>query len=153
MVTIREPEEKDLMHFTRYSIEFLHVTEPDRKELTERIRERKYWAADQFSAKNPEQKLLFADMGGRVVGYVFGTIEKETKNNVTGYIKEIFIDEFYRREGIGTKVCRALLEWMDQQDVKSVQIALTSQHPRVEDFIHAVGFKPVSTLYEFQKDS
>ncbi|QAS52490.1 GNAT family N-acetyltransferase [Halobacillus litoralis] len=156
MVKIREPEEKDLMHFTRYAVEFLHTMDAgksERRTLNERIKERKYWAADQFLARDPKQKLLFADMDGRIVGYILGTIDKESEAKVYGYIRELFVDEFYRREGIGTELSDALLTWMDEQEVKSIQVGVKAQQSRVNDFIRAIGFIPVSTLYEYQKKS
>ncbi|MEC3882366.1 GNAT family N-acetyltransferase [Halobacillus litoralis] len=151
MVKIREPEEKDLMHFTRYSIDFLHVTSSERLN-NEEVRNRKYWAADQFLAKNPKQKLLVADMNGRMIGYVLGIIESHGEADVYGYIREVFVDEFYRREGIGTDLCDELVDWMYQQEAKTIQVSLRPHQNGVSEFIRHIGFSSVSTLYEYQPE-
>ncbi|CDQ21545.1 ribosomal-protein-alanine N-acetyltransferase [Halobacillus karajensis] len=137
------------MHFTRYSIDFLHLAHPGRQ-TSETIRERKYWAADQFLAKNPEQKLLVADMNGRMIGYVLGTIAPLGEEGVRGYLNEVFVDEFYRREGIGSDLCRKILEWIRDQEATSIQVSLHSSHHRGSEFLEKVGFSPVRTLFEYK---
>ncbi|MGR9047703.1 GNAT family N-acetyltransferase [Halobacillus faecis] len=151
MVKIREPEEKDLMHFTRYSIDFLHVTSSEML-TNEELRDRKYWAADQFLAKNPKQKLLVADMNGRIIGYVLGIIESHAEEDVYGYVREVFVDEFYRREGIGTDLCDGLIKWMYEQNAKAIQVSLRPHQNGVSEFIRKIGFSSVSTLYEYQSE-
>ena len=151
MVKIREPKEKDLMHFTRYSIDFLHSTETSRQ-TSEQIRDRKYWAADQFLAKDPKQKLLVADMNGRMIGYVLGIIDEHEESDVYGYVREVFIDEFYRREGIGTELCHQLMNWMRDQEAGAIQVSLGSHHNGVSEFIRKIGFAPVSTLFECREE-
>lgn len=147
MVKIREPEEKDLMHFTRYSIDFLHSIKPSRQ-TSEKLRDRKYWAADQLLAKNSKQKLLVADMDGRMIGYVLGITDQHGDSDIYGYIREVFVDEFYRREGIGTELCHQLLNWMRSQGAEAIQVSLDYHHNGVSEFIRKIGFAPVSTLFE-----
>ncbi|WP_226585363.1 GNAT family N-acetyltransferase [Halobacillus litoralis] len=155
MVQIREPEEKDLMHFTRYAIDYIHAVNDDTKEkvTSEAVRDRKYWAADQFLAENGRQKLLVADLNGRVVGYVLGILDRQTDQEVYGYLKEVFVDEFYRREGIGTKLCTSLLSWMKEEKAEVFQVSLPSSKHGESEFIGAIGFTPVSTLYEYKGSS
>jgi GNAT superfamily N-acetyltransferase len=151
MVNIREPEEKDLMHFTRYSIDFLHSTETG-LQTSEQIRGRKYWAADQLLSKNPKQKLFVADMNGRMIGYVFGIIDQHGESEIFGYVREVFVDEFYRREGIGTELSHQVLNWMRGEEVGVIQMSLGSHHNGVSEFIRKIGFAPVRTLFEYKQD-
>ncbi len=152
MVKVREPEEKDLMHFTRYAIDFLHtISEYPPRHSSDVIRDRKYWAADQFSVNNPKQKLLVADLNGRMIGYVIGIIEQQSESDNYGFISEVMVDEFYRREGIGTELCRSLIEWMQNQEITVIQFSLRSYQNGVNEFLLSIGFAPVSTLYEYEQ--
>ncbi|SFK37527.1 Ribosomal protein S18 acetylase RimI [Halobacillus dabanensis] len=150
MVKIREPEEKDLMHFTRYSIDFLHSIKTSRQR-NEQLRDRKYWAADQLLANNPKQKLLVADMDGRMIGYVLGVIDQHGGPDEYGYVREVFVDEFYRREGIGTELFQQLMNWMHSQGVEAIQVNLDDYHNGISEFIRKSGFTPVSTLFEHKQ--
>ncbi|ARI78887.1 GNAT family N-acetyltransferase [Halobacillus mangrovi] len=155
MAKIREPEEKDLMYFTRYAIEFFHHVYKDKPSdltLDERLLERKYWAADRFVAEKNDEKLLVAEVEGKVVGYIVGTIHGSTDEESYGNVEELFVDEFYRREGVGTRLCCELIQWMEAQGVTNIQMLFTSGHPRTAAaFIESVGFTSVSTLYKFTK--
>lgn len=155
MAKIREPEEKDLMHFTRYAIEFfyhIYKDKPSDLTLDEQLLERKYWAADRFVSEDNNEKLLVADVEGKVVGYIVGTIQGPKDSQSYGNVEELFIDEFYRREGIGTRLCCELIRWMEAQGVTNIQMLFTSSHPRTAAaFIESVGFTSVSTLYKFTK--
>ncbi|WJE16126.1 GNAT family N-acetyltransferase [Halobacillus sp. ACCC02827] len=150
---VREPLERDLMHFTRYSIDFLHVMkerEITKEARAEQLRERKFWAADVFLSEDPKQKLYVAEVQGRMTGYALGRMD----DNNQGTIQEIYVDEFYRREGIGSHLCRAVLAWMDEQDVSDVRVSPPFDLQRsLDGFLRAVGFCPVQTTYSFQKNS
>ncbi|KHE72075.1 GNAT family N-acetyltransferase [Halobacillus sp. BBL2006] len=155
MAVIREPQEKDLMHFTRYAIEFFHHAYKEQTSdlsLDERLLERKYWAADRFIANRNDEKLLVAEVEDKVVGYIWGTIHEHTDGSSYGLVEELFVDEFYRREGIGTELCRQLIEWMNKRELTSIQMHFASGHPRTAAaFIESVGFTSVSALYKFTK--
>jgi GNAT superfamily N-acetyltransferase len=152
---IREPQAKDLMHFTRYAIEFFHHAYKEKESdlsLDERLLKRKYWAADRFTADRKDEKLLVAEVEDKIVGYILGTIHEHTDGSSYGLVDELFVDEYYRREGIGTELCRQLIEWMNNRELTSIQMHFTSGHPRTAAaFIEAVGFTSVSALYKFTK--
>ncbi len=151
MITIREPIEKDLMHFTRYAIEYFRLVYNDRSDqsLNDLLRERKFWAADQLFANGEHQRLLIAEREGEVIGYILGTIENKEEGPRLGCVQEIFVDEFYRREGIGTAMCQQLMEWMQQRDVSGIRLNLLPGYPRAEEFFQQIGFIPMKTLYKW----
>ncbi|RWZ52304.1 GNAT family N-acetyltransferase [Halobacillus fulvus] len=154
MAVIREPKEKDLMHFTRYAIEHFHIVrEHENGPLSDRLRERKYWAADQLFGNDDGQKLLIAEKSGEMIGYIFGTIENPGSESEYGCVREIFVDEFYRREGIGTELCEALMKWMHERGVTGVQLDMLASYPKAELFFESIGFSPMKKLYRWSPKS
>ncbi|MCA0972592.1 GNAT family N-acetyltransferase [Halobacillus litoralis] len=155
MILVREPKEKDLMHFTRYAIEHFRLTlkngsseAPD----NEALRERKFWAADQLFANSDHQRLLVAEREGEVLGYILGTVDRDVNGRLCGCVEEIFVDEFYRREGVGTTLCRELMEWMQGKEVEGIRLNLLAGYPRAAAFFEAIGFTPLNTLYKWNPE-
>ncbi|WP_173917799.1 GNAT family N-acetyltransferase [Halobacillus sp. Marseille-Q1614] len=125
---VREPEPRDLVHVTRYAIDWAKLVDEqhDQPQRTERLRGRKDWAAEHLFNDHPNRRVLVAEQGGRTVGYIFGTVE----NNKTGWIREIYVDEFYRREGIGTKLMESIRSWMESQSINSIHVNIPDSYGR-----------------------
>ncbi|WP_079477139.1 GNAT family N-acetyltransferase [Halobacillus salinus] len=156
MTIIREPKDKDLMYFTRYAIEHERLVMKNRSSDPsgqEQLKERKFWAADQLFANDHKQRLLLAEREGEVIGYILGTTKQQEDGTRCGCVEEIFVDEFYRREGVGTALCEALMEWMTKQEVTGVRLNLLSGYPRAEAFFEEIGFTPMNTLYSWNPKS
>lgn len=156
MATIREPVEKDLMYFTRYAIEYYRLVIKNRssdQHEGQQLKERKFWAADQLFANDNKQRLLIAEREGEVIGYVLGTVNEEEDGPHCGCVEEIFVDEFYRREGVGTALCEALMDWMTKREVAGIRLNLVSGYPRAEAFFQAIGFIPMKTLYRWDPET
>lgn len=147
---IREPKESDLMPFTRYAIEHLRsvTIEESNAIVSDNLKERKNWAADQFMDNNKNKKLLIAEQQGEVIGYIFGTMDYEDNNLLYGYVEEVFVDEFYRREGVGRKLGASLIEWMNEQKVAGIRVTLPDIN-NAEPFFMAIGFIPSQTVYDW----
>ncbi|MCA0985071.1 GNAT family N-acetyltransferase [Halobacillus yeomjeoni] len=155
MALVRQLKENDLMYFTRYAIDFFHAIYkdlPSEHSLDERLRHRKYWAADQFMNDSPDQKVFVVEVEGKVVGYIMGIIEADENEGRTGTLQELFVDEFYRREGLGTELCKHMFEWFWSHNISTIQLSLEAGHPKVHAFMESVGFITVRTKYEYKKE-
>ncbi|UOR10374.1 GNAT family N-acetyltransferase [Halobacillus amylolyticus] len=138
---IRKPKEKDLMHFTRYTIEFPQASSP---KVNEWVRERKFWAADRLFDDDDTKKLLMAESGSKMVGYIYGMINEQK----TGEIREIYVDEFYRGEGIGKCLSQALTQWMNEEGTSVVELSPPVGSVKLERFMTSLGFKLVGKVYQ-----
>ncbi|MCP3029286.1 GNAT family N-acetyltransferase [Halobacillus sp. A5] len=138
-VVIRKPAERDLMHFTRYAIEFTRcgVADSAHSAGSKLLKERKDWAADHLFVEDESQCILVAEEGGKVVGYVYGVVTKQGALRI-GRMEEIFVDEFYRREGIGTKLVKGLTQWLDSRQVDRFEAASPPGVGKAEGFIHSL---------------
>ncbi|MFC7322091.1 GNAT family N-acetyltransferase [Halobacillus campisalis] len=142
MAIIREPAEKDLMHVTKYAVENTWISiDSSEPEGAERLRKRKEWAADHLFNEHSDQRLLVAEEGDRTVGYVYGeTVEEEGRT--VGKVKEIYVDEFYRREGVGSELIQSMFKWMRDKDVDTIENMNPSDDERAQGFLNSIGFSP-----------
>ncbi|WP_431801724.1 GNAT family N-acetyltransferase [Halobacillus andaensis] len=142
MAIVRKPVEKDLMHVTKYAVDYTWISlTGDDPQSAEKLKNKKDWAADHLFNDNPDRRLLVAEENGSVVGYGFGEAEQENGETV-GKIKEIFVDEFYRREGIGSELVQSLLKWLRDKQVDRIKIGHSSEDSMVQGFIDSIGFSP-----------
>ncbi|WP_082235600.1 GNAT family N-acetyltransferase [Halobacillus massiliensis] len=126
-VLVREPEPKDLVHVTRYAIDWAKLVDEQMGEpqRTEQLRERKDWAAEHLFNDQADRRLFVAEMAGRMIGYIFGTLE-----DTEGWIREIYVEEFYRREGIGTQLMASMRSWMESQNIQSIHAEVPGSYGR-----------------------
>jgi len=76
------------------------------------------------------------------VGYCISSITKDNE----GEIDSIFIEENYRRLGIGDCFMKKALEWMDKQSVKTKRIVIAYGNEEAMAFYSRYGFAPLFTV-------
>jgi len=81
-------------------------------------------------------------VAGRLAASVAGTIAQRlpTPNNpsgLAGYVQWVSTDPNHRRHGLARSAMRALLDWYDEQGVRSVELHAT---PMAESLYLSLGF-------------
>ena len=116
---VRKPDNKDLMDFTRCVIEFTHYMHQRNQEIpsNDTLRERKYWAADRLMDDSETKLLLFAEVNGKVIGYIYAEYDESQKE---GRLNEVFVNELYRSQGVDKKLFQHTEDWMKAQGVGEV---------------------------------
>ncbi|WP_181350229.1 GNAT family N-acetyltransferase [Thalassobacillus sp. CUG 92003] len=142
-VRIRKPGDKDLLEFTRLALEY---TETQTRSFTnnhqEKLRERKYWAADCIMEETPAHYLRLAEQNGIVYGYVLASMT----SSHTGWIEEIFVREWYRHTCVGTKLIQSAIEWMEEQGTSM----LYATDKGDTGFLRAHGFEKRDGHYQLK---
>jgi diamine N-acetyltransferase len=86
---------------------------------------------------------------GKIVGYCVSTISESE----VGEIDSIFIEEEYRRSGIGGNFMKKALQRMDSQSVMWKMLTVAGGNEEVFDFYRRYGFYPRFTmLAQVKKD-
>ncbi len=75
---------------------------------------------------------------GKLVGYCVSTISEKKQ----GEIESIFIEEGYRRAGIGDNFMKKVLSWMDGQSVNRKVVAVAAGNEEVFGFYGKYHFYP-----------
>jgi ribosomal protein S18 acetylase RimI-like enzyme len=77
-----------------------------------------------------------------IVGYCVSTVSE----NHQGEIDSIFIEQDYRRHGIGDGLMKRALNWMDELAVTQRMLEVASGNDEVFAFYRRYGFYPRSTV-------
>ena len=102
-----------------------------RKYLLEIIRKRKI-------------KILVAETDNKIVGYFIGTIEKPRPSVVPkriGKITDAFVEEKYRRFGIGRAMFNELIQWFKKNKIKHIELRVDSRNEIGIKAWQKLGFK------------
>lgn len=80
---------------------------------------------------------LIKDMEkGLYVGYCITTIDKE----LTGEIESLFVEQEYRKCGLGDKLMTSALEWLHNKQVKKKIIGVAEGNENALEFYKRYGF-------------
>lgn len=54
----------------------------------------------------------------------------------------MFVEEEYRRSGVGTKLAKAFIDWYHSKDIKHIYVSAYAGNDKTVNFYQKVGFKP-----------
>jgi len=142
-------------------IEISVAEEKDAKELTNLYR--KLYTGDEeqefFQIRGRSElfqlrlKGFCGKTAGQVVGFVWAVFYEHIKNKGVGIIEELFVEEGYRRRGIGRALVNAALNYLREHSFA----AFVTTSPDMEDaqnFYKAIGFREskVWYFYDFRQE-
>lgn len=88
---------------------------------------------------------LIAEINNNVVGCGVGKIEKTFGNwcvyKKRGYIGHMFVDENYRRKGIGKKIMSQLIKWFKSKKIKFIRLCVYANNQKTINAYRKYGFK------------
>lgn len=85
---------------------------------------------------------------GKIVGYCVSTISRQNK----GEIDSIYIEDGYRRLGIGDYLMKKALCWLQKKSANRVVVEVIVSNEAAFGFYRQYGFYPRSTILEQVKD-
>lgn len=81
-----------------------------------------------------------------IIAYCISTMEKEV-----GEIDSLFIEEEYRKNGLGKKLIRNATKWLKSKRCKRILLAVADGHEDVFNFYMKNGFYPRFTYLELKE--
>lgn len=82
---------------------------------------------------------------GKTVGYCISSINTEEQ---TGEVESIYVDEAFRKRGIGSELMLKALAWMDQKGAEKKTVAVAAGNEEVFNFYRKFGFVMRKTVLE-----
>lgn len=143
-VTIRRAQLSDLDELTRLWKELVefHVALDPRFALAEDAE--KHWRtrlAQQI--KDDNWRVLIADDMGAAVGFISGVVREMppvVREKYEGFVEDAVVAGQARRGGIGEQLYRALCEWFQTRNVKTVGLSVAVANPAAQAFWRKMGF-------------
>ena len=84
-----------------------------------------------------------------IVGYCVSSIEKN--DNKTGEIDSIYIDETYRKSGIGKQLIKNAVLWLNSNNIEIQKLSVGVGNEQVLDFYSQFDFYPVHIVLQRKK--
>lgn len=103
--------------------------------------------------REDESLVLVAERDGRVVGYLYASIEarnwKELRERA-GFVHDILVNDESRGHGIAERLMDAAFAWMREQNVPRVLLWTAASNHRARKLFDRLGFRP--TMLEMTKE-
>jgi ribosomal protein S18 acetylase RimI-like enzyme len=101
--------------------------------------------------QNPNCILAVAEIGGRVVGHIYGAVVNRAENEFSRaesylYIYQIDVDDDARRQGAGTALITFMRDRARALGLTALQIDHWAFNARARDFFEACGFSPMKIM-------
>jgi ribosomal protein S18 acetylase RimI-like enzyme len=83
-------------------------------------------------------EIAYDSAGKKEAGYCVSTAQK----NSTGEIESLYVDPGFRGSGIGKRLMKNALQWMEKHKVETKKIVVFAGNENVLDFYELYGFYP-----------
>jgi len=80
----------------------------------------------------------------RIIGYCITTIDCES----VGEIDSAYIDDKYRKLGIGKKLISEFINWVNKKEVKTQKIMVADGNENVLEYYSKFGFFPIHIILQ-----
>ncbi len=94
--------------------------------------------------KNPETVLLVADVDGTVAGYFYGSVEERDWQRLLdphGAISDIFVDERFRKQGVGAALMKAGIAALEGLGAKQMVLSSATPNAQAQKLFESLGFR------------
>jgi len=103
--------------------------------------------------KDDDSVIFVAEVGGKVVGYVYAALEpiswKELRD-ACGFIHDILVEESNRRAGTATALMEAAIQWLRERGAPRVILGTADKNERAQRLFAKLGFR--RTMIEMTRE-
>ena len=100
-------------------------------------------------SKAIKMKVDVACAGERDIGYCITTIDKENR----GELDSLFIDEDYRRVGLGRRLAESAVEWLKAEGAHPIFLTVVVGNDEAVRFYETLGFYPRTVVMVYKEPS
>ena len=150
--------------FIKGGAEYLDLIRP----LWDKLNELHSDIADSFSLRfrdldwNKCKKELIDQSGEMLVDYVLDQpnnqvigfcITRIYKNeDTTGEIDSLFVEEEYRKAGVGKQLLERAIQWLEERDIKKKRILVVAGNESLIEYYKQFGFQPLHIVLQRKEE-
>jgi len=88
--------------------------------------------------------LVAESMGGEAIGMVIGHVQQQVElwPEIAGFIDTLFVEEAWRRRGVGTALVARLCQFFAERNIEEVTLRYVIGNTEGEQFWTGLGFMP-----------
>ena len=101
-------------------------------------------------AGNPDAILLAAKQEEKIVGYLHGFIKNNYKNiskNDIAVINIVYVDEKYRRQGVGKALLNSFYDWVKFKNTNYIEVETYINNENAIKFYEKSDFSTIKVTY------
>jgi GNAT superfamily N-acetyltransferase len=106
---------------------------------------------------DPMSRVLVAEVDGKVVGYVLGVVvdlaPEMFSQEPSGFLADIFVDEPYRRAGVGKALVEALVDWFHEKGLHYYEWHVAARNEDSLAFWRSLGGREVMLRMRAEVDT
>ncbi len=109
----------------------------------------KTWELRKTDLIKKSREILFdyvTDNQNNIIGYCISTIDRE--DEIIGEIDSIYIDEIYRKTGIGKRLMNRAIDWLILKETKTQKLDVGAGNEQVLEFYRHFDFYPVNIVLQ-----
>lgn len=99
------------------------------------------------AAAEKEGKIYFAEIGGKIAGFIAGTISPEPPGGTlevtpskTAWVRELYVHDKFRKKGVGTILMNILEEYFRSKECKVILLNIFAPNTDSHSFYIARGY-------------
>ena len=99
--------------------------------------------------------LVVAEVDEQIVGCAFGEVIKSldwAKSNFIGHIRMVYIEEVYRKHGVGKAIFVELKEWFREKKIENVFIEFYQKNINAFEAYKKLGFSSYTMVMKMNKE-
>lgn len=145
---IRKAKVKDLEILSKKSLELLKYHQKFDKYFSPSINAKgllKSFLKKSIYSKN--YYLIVAELDKKIVGYALATLSFRPpifKHREIGFINDVYVDENFRRKGVGKLFLREMLNWFKDNNINNIELAVHSMNNLGNEFWEKEKFLTIS---------
>ncbi len=104
----------------------------------------------------PQRLLLVAEANKTIIGFIVGKVlplgAGEAPRELLAEIESVAVSLSLRRQGIGTLLCRAMLDWFRTQEASEVHLEVRSSSAGAIALYRSLGFQQQGLRRAYYRD-
>jgi GNAT superfamily N-acetyltransferase len=154
-ITIRRATSADEVALGRYGAALMrqhHDFDPQRFIIVDEP-EKGYGRFLVSQLEDRDSVVLVAERDGEVLGYTFASLEPASWKELRaacGFLHDVYVDERARRSGMGQRLVRAAIEWLESKQAPRVVLGSAAKNEGAQRFFASLGFRP--TMVEMTRE-